>query len=419
MMTALANEPMTLLALLELRLQDEESPLRKISVKTYRQSINRFAAFLERTPTVLDLRDDRLARWVAAMTDSGAPEGTSQGCFYHVRALWAWAVQQGLMTREPTLKHVGRIAKMRGKDIDYDAANPSASTNESPLLLDVYENEYKPGRLRSRSDSTLRLYAICLRMFDRSLGRPARLTDFNDATVSKYMRYRRDNGASANTANRDLVSLLAIWRWANHKGYVSTWPDVELEKVPKRTPRGLTKKEIAKLFQAARDEDRPVGNVPGGLWWPALLLICWDTGERIGGVLGLTWDCCDLTEGWVTFRAESRKGGREDNTMRIAADTIEALSKLPRSGRRVFHWPYGKGYVYHRYDRILQRAELPTTREFKFHCVRKSMASWLEAAGGNATETLRHSNRRVTEAYIDPRITKRKAAVDLLFRPEA
>lgn len=40
-----------------------------------------------------------------------------------------------------------------------------------------------------------------------------------------------------------------------------------------------------------------------------------------------------------------------------------------------------------------------------------------EAAGGNATELLGHSSRKVTrQSYLDPRITGPPAAVDLLFR---
>lgn len=38
-------------------------------------------------------------------------------------------------------------------------------------------------------------------------------------------------------------------------------------------------------------------------------------------------------------------------------------------------------------------------------------------AGGNATELLGHSSRKVTEAYLDPEIVARPAACDRLFRP--
>ena len=65
----------------------------------------------------------------------------------------------------------------------------------------------------------------------------------------------------------------------------------------------------------------------------------------------------------------------------------------------------------------MQRAGLPDTREYKFHAIRKSTASHYEAAGGNATELLGHSSRKVTQGYLDPRIVRTKPAVELLFRP--
>jgi hypothetical protein len=45
------------------------------------------------------------------------------------------------------------------------------------------------------------------------------------------------------------------------------------------------------------------------------------------------------------------------------------------------------------------------------------VASHAEAAGMNATELLHHSTRKVTLAYLDPRIVKRPQAADVLFRP--
>ena len=36
---------------------------------------------------------------------------------------------------------------------------------------------------------------------------------------------------------------------------------------------------------------------------------------------------------------------------------------------------------------------------------------------GNATELLGHSSRKITRAYLDPRIVRRTSAIDLLFRP--
>jgi integrase len=61
---------------------------------------------------------------------------------------------------------------------------------------------------------------------------------------------------------------------------------------------------------------------------------------------------------------------------------------------------------------------LPTDREHSFHCIRKTGASFADAAGADASKLLGHSSRSVTERhYLDPSIAKRDHAVDFLFRP--
>lgn len=290
-------------------------------------------------------------------------------------------------------------------------------TTDAIFLDRFYRDRYEPRALRRCRPNTRRLYRTTLRMFARYLERPATLEDLNDCSVSSFALCRKEQGRSPSTVNKDLNNLLAIWRWAHKRHFVESWPDVDLETETKRTPRALSRDELRRLFRSAKEERRPVGQVPGGLWWPTLLLTCWDTGERIGGVMGLTWDACDLERRWLTFRAENRKGAREDNTVRIAGETAESIASMPRVAKKVFAWPYCETYIWKRFEPILERAQLPTSREFKFHCLRKSMASHLEAAGGNATQALRHSKRSVTEAYLDPRIVERTAPVDMLFRP--
>jgi integrase len=273
--------------------------------------------------------------------------------------------------------------------------------------------------LRSRRPNTKRLYKTTLGMFELYLGRAARLTDLNDATVSAFAAWRLEAGLSKYSVNKDLFNLLAIWRWSHRKGYVKNWPDVEMEKPPVRVPVALMRAELACVFAAIEAEHAPVGRIPGPQFWRPLFLTIWDTGERIGAVMGLSWDRVDLLNRWVRFVAEDRKGARADNMLPIAADTAAALRAIQRRDGPVFPWPYCATYIYSRVAKIMRRAGLPDNRLYKFHVLRKSVASYYEAAGGNATELLGHTSRKVTRAYLDPRIVKTPSAVDLLFRPGA
>lgn len=163
-----------------------------------------------------------------------------------------------------------------------------------------------------------------------------------------------------------------------------------------------------------------IHNVPARLWWHALHAVLWDTGERITAVFRLEWSTVDLDSGHVRCPAENRKGGRADRVYRLHPDTVTALQAIYRErNTRVFPWPYTSTYLWRKYGNLLERAGLPSDRAHKFHCVRKSVASYFEAAGGNATELLGHSSRRVTRRYLDPRVVSPPQASDVLFRPEA
>ena len=73
--------------------------------------------------------------------------------------------------------------------------------------------------------------------------------------------------------------------------------------------------------------------------------------------------------------------------------------------------------LFKRYEGILRRAGLAHGRRDKFHKLRRTTASNFEAAGGNATDLLKHSARSVTLAYLAPTIVKPKQVADLVALP--
>jgi integrase len=284
------------------------------------------------------------------------------------------------------------------------------------LLANLYLERYEPTALRTRQPNTKRLYKTTLRSFDKFLKRAATLDDLNDETVSKYAVWRGKQVCQY-SINKDLYNLLAFWRWCNRKGLVDTWPDVQLEKPPRRTPVAWTEAELQKLYSTMTTLSGRVGRHRAKDWWSALLLLAWDSGERISAIMALTWDRVDLDTRWVRFRAEERKGGREDSAVRLSTDAVKALRKIRGDGvGDVFPWPFSFTYLWRELSRIQKLAGLPTDAKSKFHRIRRTVASFAEAAGANATAMLRHSKREITEAYIDPRIVKRQQPSDVLFR---
>lgn len=284
------------------------------------------------------------------------------------------------------------------------------------LLANLYLDHYEPRALRARRPNTKRLYKTTLRMFDKFLGRSATLEDLTDEKVGRFAAWRVENGLSKRSVNKDLFNLLALWRWSHRKGLVDEWPDVEMEKPPRRTPVAWSEVEIRKLYVTMGELPDRVGNIRACDWWQALLLVAWDTGERINAIMHLAWADVDVKRGWLRFAAEFRKGGRDDNSVRLGVDTIAALRKLPKEYELVFPWPYSDTYLWKKFGEILRLAGLPSDDRCKFHRIRRTVASHAEAAGANATAMLRHSKREITESYLDPRICTPQQPIDVLFR---
>jgi integrase len=286
-------------------------------------------------------------------------------------------------------------------------------------LAEFYHSFYEPLKLRSRSDNTRRLYETTLRSFAKFLGRVPIMLDLTDDQLNRYLSWFRQLPRQPSSVNKERNNLLAIWRFAARKRYVDQWPDVDPEVEPKRVPQAWTENEVFRLFASIAQEAGLIAGIPAALWWQGLHLVGWDTGERIGAVLGLEWVNVDLAGRWALCAAESRKGKREDKIYRLAEDTCEILRQIRRPFKHVFEWPYCANYIWAKYAKILQRAGLPADRRSKFHRLRRTVASNFEAAGGDATALLGHSRRSITERYLDPRICQQKQAADLLYRPSA
>lgn len=282
-------------------------------------------------------------------------------------------------------------------------------------LHQFFSNLYKPLRLLGRSSRTVVLYEYSIKLFGRSLGREPVLEDLNDIEVANHLQTLLDEGRSPHGVRKERSQLLAIWNFAARKRYVHNFPEVPPIVAPMQTPKAWTRGELESLFSACRCEGGAIGGVPARRWWYAIHCVLWDTGERIGAILQLSW--ADLDDDWLTIRAEYRKGRRVDRVVKLHPMTVEAIRLLSQKNDLIFPWPYSDTYLYRVYNRILRRAGLPTDSKSKFHRMRRSFASHLHAAGADATAACGHSSDEVTrKSYLDPRIATSAQPADILFR---
>ena len=175
--------------------------------------------------------------------------------------------------------------------------------------------------------------------------------------------------------------------------------------------------QLERLLRACGEQEGKIAGVSASTWWTALHGVFWDSGERTGAVLQLRLEDYDPATGEVFVPAENRKIP-VDRLYVLTDPTRAELAKMLTPERDLlFAFPWCLGTFYNHYTKLLKSAGLPSTRQDKPQKMRRSFASHLEAAGGNATEALQHSSRRVTErSYIDPSIVKKPAPNRLLFR---
>ena len=265
---------------------------------------------------------------------------------------------------------------------------------------------------------TRRLHEICLTHLERFLGHEPLVADLTDLTYARFVAWRSPRVAHE-TLRGDCNKLLALWRWC--AGGKRRWCDAPEVKAPApshRLPQALDKEQLERLWKVAQVYPRLVGTLPGNVVLTAWLYVLWDTSERIGAVHQIRRDNCDLRDGWIMIEPEHRKGGSQGRLYKIRPATVRALERLLAvyPGDQPFaecslcnyykHWP-------------VLRAEAALPRWATPHTFRKSHASHLTAAGGDARASLGHSSDVVTvRHYIDPRISKRGVEpCDVLFDP--
>lgn len=283
-------------------------------------------------------------------------------------------------------------------------------------LFALLKGTYAP--LNGISDRTVRLYGFTLKSFGEFIGLQTgegyvepTVEHLEELLVAQFLAHRLRT-RSVGTAAKDRAQLRALWEFFSRRGVVKTWPSMRPIRVPERVPRAWLTEEFRRLLVAASEEIGTINGVASSAWWTAILLLSYEVGERIGGILSLEW--ADVSESGITIRAEGRKGQRRDIWRGISPECYAAMSAIRSEGRLVFDWDRSYGMIWHCLGKILDRAGLPNDRMSKFHRIRKTTASYAAAGGLDPQRVMDHASPATTRRYIDPRIVKQREATDVL-----
>lgn len=288
-------------------------------------------------------------------------------------------------------------------------------------LLDAYEV------LHGLKPRTVQLIGQTLDRLHDFLKREPVLDDLDDMTVAQFARWRattphRGRIVAPATVRKDLAHLTSCWNHAAKKrmrrsdGELLEFPSLPrgLVKVPQKAPKGYHIDEIGRMLQAATNRRMPIGPMPGDVFWQSLILAAWETGARIGSLLGARWE--DVSPESIYFRPEAYKGGVKSITRPISAD-LSAMLEPHRQAPGEPVWPWleyrrAKNSIFQSLRMICHEADVVPRG---FHAIRKAAGSYVAAAGGNAQEFLAHENARTTRAhYLDPTIVRERSGLEFL-----
>ena len=270
------------------------------------------------------------------------------------------------------------------------------------MFLEIlFTDHYKPTRLRG-GHNTARLYRCVLTRMAEHYGRQPDTGDLTNVSVAKYLDVRSAT-VSPHTVERERTQILALWRFAcvHRIGSVVSMPDVPAGRLPQKIPQAWNAEQMKLLMISARMTPGTIAGKECGNFFHALILTSWVTAERIGALMALTPR--DLVGHHLNVRAETRKGGRSGKLFEIP-DVLVVLLHSIEGNEKIFTWDRSDTLLWRYFKKIAKRADL-YEKGIGFHQIRRSSASYVAAAGGNASEHLGHSDPRLaTKHYLDPRI---------------
>lgn len=275
-------------------------------------------------------------------------------------------------------------------------------------LHDYFNQIYWPKKL-GRSPKTASLYKGVIKRLGEFLQRDAVLVDLNDDTLCAFLQWRLASRSPV-TASREKEKIVALANFAAKKRHIVEFVDVPAIPIPEKQPVAMTLEQIQSLLSACKLVTGRIGLVRAAEWWYAYHLVNLTIGERTGAMLELRWEWL-RPDGTLPVPGIYRKC-KKPKTHHLPPVAMQAIENLRgRTEGRIFEFPFHKTTFWLRNKKVLRAAGLPTTREWQPQMNRRTFASWLEANGGDATEALDHSARRVTtKSYLDPTIAIRSKA---------
>jgi integrase len=270
--------------------------------------------------------------------------------------------------------------------------------------------------LRDVKPGTLRQYVIVADLVERWAGRPVRLDELDEASVSEWLR---DYSATVkpHTVKGKKSMLLALWRAASDDGLASepTARRVRRVRVPELVPTAWTKAEVEQLLATvARLPRRHRCGLRRSVWWDLAVRVAWDSGLRWGDLVALRVD--QIGQDGTVSITQSKTA--KVSTFRLSPTTLDALRTTLAACPRdlVCPWPASGETFRDQFGLIVQKAGI---RAGTWRWIRRGSGSDVEQQLEGAGHRHLGNTRAVFDrSYGDPTIIGRTtpAPRELLVR---
>lgn len=259
--------------------------------------------------------------------------------------------------------------------------------------------------LRDVRPGTLRQYVIVADLVERWAGRPVRLDELDEQSVSEWLR---DYSATVkpHTVKGKKSMLLALWRAAADDGLASepTARRVRRVRVPELVPTAWTKAEVEQLLATVAGLPRRHRcGLRRSVWWDLAVRVAWDSGLRWGDLVALRVD--SIGQGGTVSLTQSKTA--KVSTFRLSATTLEVLratlAVCPRD--LVCPWPASGETFRDQFALIVQKAGI---RAGTWKWIRRGSGSDVEQQLPGAGHRHLGNTRAVFDrSYADPKIIGR------------
>jgi integrase len=260
----------------------------------------------------------------------------------------------------------------------------------SGLTFGAAVERYLQAKSRKRSVATDQRY---LDWFKKYFGAETPLAQITAARISAWKAERlaatcpqTGRHYSPAAINRPLAALSTLLQLAHEEWEVlPVVPKIKLEKEAQGRLRWLEPDEEMRLLEACRASRSP--------HLASIVTVALETGLRSSELLGLTWDCVDLSRGVIRLEI-TKSGRRREIPMRQVVYQILAAMPKPRQGR-----VWNVRNIRTAFVSAIEKANLVN---FHFHDLRHSFASWFMMRGGSLQalkEILGHTDLKMTLRY--------------------